>query len=296
MVIRLANKVVNAVVLVALALLFALGCYALWDSHAVDSQADSIAWQPYKPVEPDLLSYNQLVEINPDVRAWLTVYGTNIDYPVCQNEDESKYLSKDAKGEYALSGSLFMDAKAAPDFSDFNTFIYGHHMEHDVMFGQISDFLDQGYFEGHRYGNLFAGGANKGLEFMCCLSADAYDDSVYRTGFASDADKQGYLDLLRERATCVRDVEVAPTDRIVLLSTCASETTNGRTILVGVMRQQTFDDPFETWPNKGTGVDKLVGWLGLPWYAWVLLAVLLVGVVVFAVDTSHRRRNAGRRR
>ena len=282
--VRLANGAVNAVTLVTLLFLFAMGCYALWDSQAIDSQAASAAWKPYKPVEPELLSFKELESINPDVRGWLTVYGTNIDYPVCQNKDINKYLTTDARGEYALSGAIFLEPQAAPDFSDFATFIYGHHMEHDVMFGQVSDFLEQGFFNEHRYGNLFDGEGDRGLEFVCCLSADAYDGSIYRTSFASAEEKEEYLDLLRSRATCARDVQVGADDRIVLLSTCASESTNGRTLLVGIVREQVFDDPFVTWPNLGTGVDGRQGFMGLPWYAWVLLAVM--GTLAIAVGVS----------
>ena len=292
-IVRLLSKGVNIAVLVVLVVLFALGCYALWDSHAVDTQADSTAWQPYKPVEPELKSYGELVRINPEVRGWVTVYGTHIDYPVCQSSDINKYLTIDAKGDYALSGSLFMEPDAAPDFTDFATFIYGHHMEHDVMFGQVSDFEQQAFFDEHRYGNLFDGTRNFGIEFFACVKADAYDGSIYRTGFASEEDEAAYVRLLMERATCSRNVPVGAGERIVLLSTCSQESTNGRTILAGVVRDQVYEDTFVTWPNLGTGVDGMIGWFGLPWYAWVLLVVLAVLIAVLA--KSRHRANKKRK-
>lgn len=290
----LLDKGVNAAVMLVLVFLFALGCYVLWDSHAIDARADSVAWQPYKPVEPEPLSFWELQELNPEVRAWISVYGTNIDYPVCQSEDINKYLNTDAKGEYSLSGALFLEPDASPDFSDFATFVYGHHMEHDVMFGQVTDFKDQAFFDEHRYGNLFVGNRDYGIEFICCLEADAYDDTVYRRGDMSRDEGIAYLDHLREQSMCTRAVEMGENDRIVLLSTCSTATTNGRTILVGRVCDETFEDTFVTWPNTGTGVDKTLGWFGLPWYAWVLLAIALLLLVVVLFDSHNMRKRRER--
>lgn len=288
----LLDKGVNAVVMLALVLLFALGCYALWDSHAIDVRADSTAWQPYKPVEPEPLSFWELQELNPEVCAWVSVYGTNIDYPVCQSEDIDKYLNIDAKGEYSLSGALFLDPNASPDFSDFATVIHGHHMDHDVMFGQITDFKDREFFDEHRYGNLFVGNRNQGIEFICCLEADAYDGTVFRNGVMSRDEGLAYLGHLRELSCCTRAVQIGENDRIVLLSTCSTAATNSRTVLVGRVCDETFEDTFVTWPNTGTGVDKTLGWLGLPWYAWVLLvvALLLLAVVLFDRRNTRKRK------
>ena len=141
-----------------LCLPLAVGCYALWDSRAVEEDSRQIRWQPYKPTEPEPISFWELQRMNPEVRAWLSVYGTNIDYPVCQSGagDQDRYLTCDAKGEYSLGGSLFVDVANAADFSDFSTIVYGHHMENGVMFGPITDFADEAYFTEDRFGNLFA--------------------------------------------------------------------------------------------------------------------------------------------
>ena len=119
-IIRTLSMVLNRALVVVLCLPLAMGCYALWDSHMVYERANVEQWQPYKPTEPEPLSFWELQRINPEVRAWLSVYGTNIDYPVCQaaQGSEDKYVTTNAKGEYSLSGALFMDTANAADFSD----------------------------------------------------------------------------------------------------------------------------------------------------------------------------------
>ncbi|MDO4797167.1 MAG: class B sortase [Coriobacteriales bacterium] len=279
------RTLVRYALVLALCLPLAMGCYALWDSHVVYERADVTQWQPYKPTEPEPLSFWELQRINPEVRAWLSVYGTNIDYPVCQatpNERE-KYLTTDAKGEYSLSGALFMDTANAPDFSDFATIVYGHHMENDVMFGSITNFSNETFFAEHQYGNLFVNDEDYGLEFFCYLDADAYDRDIYRTDFGSEKDREDYLRLLHERARWWRDdVKMGAQDRIALLSTCSSGYTNARAILVAKICNERFENPFVKIPNLGTGVDELGGWLGIPVWCWLVLALFAAVVMVLA--------------
>jgi sortase B len=289
--VRALRTLVNYALVAALCLPLAMGCYALWDSHMVYERANAEQWQPYKPTEPEPLSFWELQRINPEVRAWLSVYGTNIDYPICQATPgaEDKYLTTNAKGEYSLSGALFMDTANAADFSDFSTIVYGHHMENDMMFGPINDFGDREFFDEHRYGNLFANDTDYGLEFLCFLDADAYDRSVYKHSFASKEEREDYLVSLRKRARHWRvDVEVSAGDRILLLSTCTEGYTNAREILVGKICNERFENPFVKTPNLGSGVDLQEGWLGISYWCWLVLAVL---VILLAVIARMRKAN-----
>ena len=282
-VVRSLGTLLNRALVVILCLPLAMGCYALWDSHQVYERANVDQWQPYKPTEPEPLSFWELQRINPEVCAWLSVYGTNIDYPVCQaaNGDQDKYLTSDAKGEYSLSGALFVDVANSDDFCDFATIVYGHHMENDVMFGQLTDFSDGAFFDEHRYGNLFVGDTDLGLDFFCYLDADAYDMDVYRHVFAGEGAREDYLAMLRERAVHWRDgTDVGAGDRVVLLSTCATGSTNARAVLAGKICEGKFKNPFVRIPNLGTGVDARGGWLGIPLWCWAALVVLIVLVVV----------------
>ena len=110
-------------------LLILYGVYAFWDTRQVYDAASAQKYETYKPKKDDSMSFEQLQAQNSEVIGWLHVYGTKIDYPFTQAEDNSKYVNTDVMGEYALSGSLFLDCMNAPDFSNFNNIIYGHHME-----------------------------------------------------------------------------------------------------------------------------------------------------------------------
>jgi len=236
--IRLANGVIDAIVLVVGLALLAFSCYAIWDASQVVRGAGAAQYQAYKPTDdtpaPDGVSpLAKLQAINPDVTGWLTVNGTNIDYPVVQGQDNMRYLTTDPKGQYSASGSIFIDYRSSADFSDFATIIYGHHMKSRTMFGEIDLFHQRDFFDAHRTGLLYFGGRQHGIEFFAFVHTSAYDNSVYTTPVAASG-REGYINTLVREAKFVRgDVAVSADDHVVVLSTCSSITTNGRDVLIG---------------------------------------------------------------
>ena len=296
--IRLMNSAVDMAALAAIMLLAAIGCYALWDSGQVYQAADAALYEIYKPtIQDEGLSFRELQAINPDVFAWLTVYGTNIDYPVVQGRDNMKYVNTSAEGRYSLSGAIFLDKNCSRDFSDFSHILYGHHMEKKTMFGEIGSFSGKGYFDARRYGSLYYGGLEHGLEFFAFVHADAYDTAVFRVKIAKPEERQAYLGLLLERALHTRDIGIAAGDRIVLLSTCSSASTNGRDILVGRITDELFDDPFRVGEMVG---DKGRLAEGAPFGScveipvWALVAgagLLLAALLLLPFAIMKRRRS-----
>jgi len=292
--IRITNSCVNMFVLIVLMLLLSFGCYAMWDSNQLHAAASSMQYEIYKPTTKDAESFEYLRSINPDVFAWLTVYGTNIDYPLVQGQDNIRYVNTDARGRHSLSGAIFLDHRSAPDFSHFSSIIYGHHMHNRVMFGEIELFADRDFFDARRYGMLYFDEQEQGLEFFAFVHADAYDSTVFRVNIAGAEQQQAYLDTLLRMATHTReDVSVTLDDRIVLLTTCSANSTNGRDVLIGRITHETHDDPFATQqterPNLIPGIDTPAQ---VALWATVGIAAALVLLVLLAIvlTTTKRRR------
>ena len=235
------DKSMNTAVLIVIVFLLAFAVYALWDSQQVYRAADSNVYAAYKPtVDGAGLSFEELMAINPEVFAWLSIEGTNIDYPVVQGENNMKYVNTNAEGEYSLSGAIFLDFNNSKGFTDFNSIIYGHHMAKKMMFGEIGEFADKAMFDTHRYGTLYFDKQAHELEFFAFLHVDAYDGRVFSPA-VTDAARGEYLDNLLRLATYTRDIGVTVDDNIVLLSTCSASSTNGRDILVGRLKKAEED-------------------------------------------------------
>lgn len=231
-VIRAADRLVNLLIILYSVLLLLYGIYAVWDSAQINRQADSSNYETYKPAKSDL-SFEELRKLNPELFGWLTVYGTQIDYPIAQAEDNSKYVNTDAKGQFSLSGNIFLDCRNDKSFKNINNIIYGHHMEKKTMFGELESFSDDAYFEKHPFGALYYENAWHGIEFFAFLHADAYDSVLYNTGISGGESRHDYLTYIREHATNFRNLDFNPADCCVTLSTCTSASTNGRHLLIG---------------------------------------------------------------
>ncbi|MCL1897129.1 MAG: class B sortase, partial [Clostridiales bacterium] len=222
--IRLANEAVNTLVLLVILLLLVFGCYAMWDSKQVYRAADAMRYEIYKPNPEDGgLSFRELQAINPEVFAWLTVYGTNIDYPVVQGEDNLKYVNTDAEGWYSLSGAIFLDCHNSADFSDFSSILYGHHMQNGSMFGSLQAFNDASFFAENKTGTLVLARVQYEKEWFAFVVTQAKDDVLYTPGVESGPDKQSFLEHVKRIARHARDLEITQEDRLISLSTCNYE-------------------------------------------------------------------------
>ena len=296
MAVKAANQVLNYVALIAVMAVVALGGYVMWDSSQVYAQASEANYTSYKPSGTSDLSFQDLQKINPEVVAWLDVYGTHIDYPVTQGTDNMKYVNTDATGAYSLSGAIFLDSGNASDFTDISNIVYGHHMDANTMFGELTNFSDAAYFQSHQYGSLFAGGQTLGIQFFAFVHADAFDESIYNTKVSSDTEAQYVANLTSLAAQVRSDVQINPGDRLILLSTCAASTTNGRDILVGLITSTVQPDTF---PKSQASNVSLVGKVGtvvnqrtLPVISAVVLICVIGGTLTFSIR-KHKGTSTG---
>lgn len=69
------------------------------------SPAPSLGPEPAAPPVPQV-DFASLRAVNPEIMAWLTVDGTNIDYPVVKHSDNDYYLHHLFNGEWNSSGCL----------------------------------------------------------------------------------------------------------------------------------------------------------------------------------------------
>lgn len=241
--IRAANTLVSAVVVLFLLAAGAYSVYALWDNAQVyaavdDVQAELLSMKP-ESGRDNGASFGKLRAVNPDVCAWLSVDNTAIDYPVLQGEDNMTYINRDVYGDFALAGSIFLDASCDDTFHDAYSLLYGHHMENSKMFGDLDLFKDESFFNKNTTGTLILPDRTYQLEIFAYLLVPASENAIFQAS-RWKADIGGLLDFAGSNATHLhRDVweqaRQTPDTQILALSTCASEFTDARTILLAVM-------------------------------------------------------------
>ena len=242
--------------------------YVLYDTFYTQAQAASSSWDllQYRPqimedgAEPTS-GENALSAINEDYRAWLTVYDTNLDYPVMQGPDDLYYASHDIYKQVSLTGAIYLAAGNTVDLSDTYNLIYGHHMDNGAMFGALDLYDSEEYFRAHREGILVGKSAVYDLYAFAACRTDAYENEIYNVGNRMD-EVLTYLQNPTETTSVLYyDAEaVQGAERIVALSTCASAETNGRFVLFCRMNQRSlikvtaegYDGTFDNLPHTLT--------------------------------------------
>jgi len=234
------NRILSILAAILMVIMFLYGGFSLWNNWVVNHQAFGSEYLKFKPTPEDKDGLYDLMKINPDVKAWLTIDNTHIDYPVVQGNYDYEYLNKDVYGNYVLSGSIFMSTTNDPDFKDPYTLIYGHHMAEGAMFGDIDKFLKKDFFEENKTGTLYLPEDTYKIEIFACVSTDAYDSVFYSQETQTTDDLPEFISYIKKQSVNWRDIDLQNGDRVIGLSTCADTTTNGRHILFGKLVKEKF--------------------------------------------------------
>ena len=180
------------------------------------------------------IDFDALRKINPDVVGWIYYKDTIIDDPIVKGTDNDKYLYTMFDGQYGGFGTLFVDAVTEHPFKQFNTIVYGHHMRNGSMFAPLKKLKDRKYCEEHPRMELITPEGKFHLDIVAFLNQPA-DSNIYTTNIGEIKAREVYLDTVNNLADYTTDVPVKPTDRLVILSTCAYEYQDARYMVVGKM-------------------------------------------------------------
>ena len=234
---RTGDKILSFLAVILMLLMLFYGGYSLWDTYITMSGAfmgqDLLKYKPnLGNPEEARLSLQELIALNPDVKAWITIDGTHIDYPMTQGKDDMEYVNKSITGEFTLSGAIFLSARNKADYSDPYMLTYGHHMDYGGMYGDVMKYIDKDYFDKHLTGNLFMpDGRARKMEVFACIECDAYDHMIYSVEHKK-GNIMNLVDYLKKNSTNFRDIGMKEGDQVMALSTCVSLETNGRVVVL----------------------------------------------------------------
>ncbi len=237
-------KAANGILTVAVAALLLLAgvysVYSIWDNSTVYAEVDEAmaGLMEHKPeTEGDIeASFEELRAINKDVCAWLTLDGTKIDYPIVQGENNLTYINKNIYGEFALSGSIYLDSYCDSSFASQYSLLYGHHMAERKMFGDLDLYREKAFFDNNTTGTLTLPDKTYRLDIFACIEVSASDEYIFYTSRWKD-DNSGLLDYVLTNDGLINSRVPILTDGsgILAMSTCSSDYTDARLVLLAVM-------------------------------------------------------------
>lgn len=198
---------------------------------------------PNRDDQNRLLQFKDLLDANEDVKGWLTIPDTNIDYVVMQTgaDDPDYYLDKDFNKEKSKAGTLYLDYRASVKEDSRNMVIYGHNMVSttEKMFHYLLNYKKLSYYKKHpliNFDTIYSTGQWKIFAvFITPPDPDNKDFFEFRRfKFKDSSDFLNFAYQLRIRSVLNIDaVDINEDDQLLMLSTCSYEVgDNYRTVIV----------------------------------------------------------------
>ena len=181
---------------------------------------------------PISVDFEGLLAENSDVVGWIYSEGTRINYPVLRGESNEEYLHHLINGAYNSASTIFMDFRCNPDLTDFNTIIYGHHMKNGSMFASLHQYVDQAFYDEHKYMWYLTPDHTYRLDVLYGYVGNA-EAEIY-TIFVNKDELDSYLAFAGRNSSFVPDKVPEDINGIVALSTCSYEYDDARYVVVCV--------------------------------------------------------------
>lgn len=179
-----------------------------------------------------------LINVNPEVVAWLKVNNTNIDYPVVQSDDNTYYLKHNIYLEEDNNGWVFMDYRNDTDRLSDNIIIYAHNRYYNgIMFGTLQNTLRYSWYSNPENQTISFKTLYEDLEYQVfSIYKISVTTDYMRTLFADDNDRLEFFNMLKDRSIYDFGVELSGDDKIITLSTCADD--YNRYVLHAVLKEK----------------------------------------------------------
>ena len=249
----------------ACAALFLFSCFMLYRQYADEKQSaeafcnisalvrtetppadDPQESEAEIPVQTAYEKYAAVYERNNDFAGWISIDGTNIDYPVMQSIDNPNYyLKHNFEKEYSDYGVPYVQENCALGISD-NCVLYGHHMKNGSMFADLTKYRSLSFYRQNptlEFSTLYKKSTYK-VYAVFVLNASKSDDNNYiynisRKSFANDEDFESWSGEAYERSLINTGVDVNKDDNIITLVTCVYDFDDARLV---VMARETRED------------------------------------------------------
>lgn len=188
--------------------------------------------EPKEKIKWPAVDFEAILKEFPNAAAWIRINGTGINYPVMYGADNQYYLTHRPDGKSSRSGSIFIDYRNSSDFSNQNTFIYGHRMRSGAMFGMLSKYGNQSFYDEHPIVSILTPKGNYELQLFAGYVFNQREETQAMK-FSNAKSFENYIQNAKRRSIFKSDVKVNYGDLLATLCTCEYSFDDARLFLVG---------------------------------------------------------------
>lgn len=178
-------------------------------------------------------SVSELNSMNSDCFGWISIAGTNINYPVMHTPGNSqKYLNRNFYDEYSQSGVPFLDARCT--LNSTNLIIYGHHMNNGTMFADLCNYASKAYRNSHPTVVLETKDRACAYTIFAVMKVKSNDDWYRFTSALTEKRYNSMIGYAKEKS--LYDTGITPRygQQILTLSTCYGYNQDDRILVLAV--------------------------------------------------------------
>lgn len=209
---------------------------------------------PPKDNQGRLLQFSSLLQENEDVKGWLTIPESNIDYPVLQSseDDPEYYLSRNLFEETDKAGSIFLDIASSVEKNTKNFVLHGHNMTStDNMFHYLLEYNELAYYRKRpviTFDTIYTKGQWKIIALFKTNGSSKKEPlfDYTRSTFLDDSDYLNFLYQIMIRSVFDYQIDINENDQILTLSTCSYELDDYRTVVVARRIREGEDSEVDT--------------------------------------------------
>lgn len=187
-----------------------------------------------------LSKFAGLYDINSDIKGWINIPNTQIDYPVTQYSDNDFYLNRDFEKEYDPHGIPYIDyrAKVTQDKTSKNIVLYAHNVNGGKLFGDLNKYREMDFYKQNpiiNFDTVYQENKYKifGV-FVTDVNTSDSDYFAYHNFIesSSNEDFYEYINNINIRSLYQTGITINPNDELLTFSTCANELKDGRFVVV----------------------------------------------------------------
>lgn len=171
----------------------------------------------------------QFLAINKDYAGWISIGGTEIDYPMVRGNNNGYYLTRNFYKERSKYGAIFMDYRNAKDFSDKHVMVYGHAMKNTAMFGFLDKYKKSNYLPGKEIIEIRTLEGIRRYEIFSVYVAEATVSGMKVP--ANNESMSDMIKLYKGRSLYKIDVDMSDVTQILTLVSCDYSIDDGRIII-----------------------------------------------------------------
>lgn len=179
-----------------------------------------------------------LQEENPECVAWISIEGTDIDYPVMWSPDDPDYyLDHSFEKTSNRHGVPFLDYRCNINTAD-NLIIYGHHFVEGEMFSALHKYGNYSFYEDHPVITLETAEEISQYRIAAVLrvSGTVYPTrwSIFNSLYMNDVEFEEMAQEIEAQTLYSTGVSPVYGDHLLTLATCEYTQKNGRLVVVAV--------------------------------------------------------------